>query len=443
MVSVSNAVWDPDACRAPRLRLSMAMDIQIAALRMLNPDHVPNSLDALQNLCDLLEELRQMKKTCLVCVFLQRWSRGATFAIAGRRLLSPKDIAMIDAGIMKVKFQVADEKIDSSTLERVWNVLRKKHIVNFSSISGRIVKPGYRYLHFEENNRPPYYGPWPLLRQIERIRPRAPFAILDSDLIDYDCDSDADWEDEGCGEDLSSCSCDEVAENSSSSIEDGTGSEADAEFIDDGHELSETESYHTGSQDDALQGKCRLPLTESHEARLLPDENRSPSSPANHQPKLIQRFITGIQYEIKSESVLNQFKVIPCISAPTELYIEEPDMPSTKASPLRTPTKGESATPHHHERFVEKKQDPAAKATTHLNIWSAFQRVVPKRARRADPFDDTKNEIDANNEEVISRLREADAWRLEPSTAGGLRNPQSDNPTAFGHDQELIEPRDL
>ncbi|XP_060525220.1 chromatin assembly factor 1 subunit A [Cylas formicarius] len=56
-----------------------------------------------------------------------------------------------------------------------------------------------KFLCFHENKRPPYYGTWRKTSQF--VKPRRPFAE-DSELFNYEEDSDDDWEEEEQGESL-------------------------------------------------------------------------------------------------------------------------------------------------------------------------------------------------------------------------------------------------
>lgn len=59
-----------------------------------------------------------------------------------------------------------------------------------------------KYLHFEEDVRPPYFGTWtkPLTSQQWRQLARNPAHNLE--ILDYDYDSEAEWEEPEEGEDL-------------------------------------------------------------------------------------------------------------------------------------------------------------------------------------------------------------------------------------------------
>ncbi|KAF5270382.1 hypothetical protein FQR65_LT05570 [Abscondita terminalis] len=56
-----------------------------------------------------------------------------------------------------------------------------------------------KFLKFDGNRRPPYFGTW--RKKSVSIKPRNPFAI-DNAFFDYDVDSDEDWEEDDSGESL-------------------------------------------------------------------------------------------------------------------------------------------------------------------------------------------------------------------------------------------------
>ena len=53
------------------------------------------------------------------------------------------------------------------------------------------IKVKRKTLHFHENHRPAYFGSWRKKSTI--VRPRRPFG-QDKSLLEYDYDSDEDWE---------------------------------------------------------------------------------------------------------------------------------------------------------------------------------------------------------------------------------------------------------
>ncbi|KAH6812706.1 Plant stearoyl-acyl-carrier-protein desaturase family protein [Perilla frutescens var. frutescens] len=96
-------------------------------------------------------------------------------------------------------------------------------------------------LQFDKSHRPAFYGVWPRKSQV--IGARHPFA-KDQD-IDYEIDSDEEWEEEEPGESLSDCEKDEEDESTEEQqkVDDEDESE-DEFFVPDGY-LSENEGVQT------------------------------------------------------------------------------------------------------------------------------------------------------------------------------------------------------
>ncbi|XP_059628601.1 chromatin assembly factor 1 subunit FAS1 isoform X2 [Cornus florida] len=104
--------------------------------------------------------------------------------------------------------------------------------------SGQKHNRSKQLLQFDKNNRPAFYGIWPKKSQV--VGPRHPFE-KDAEL-DYDIDSDEEWEEEEPGENLSDCEMDddkESLEEGCSKADDEDESE-DGFFVPDGY-LSENE----------------------------------------------------------------------------------------------------------------------------------------------------------------------------------------------------------
>ncbi|KAM9460916.1 chromatin assembly factor 1 subunit A isoform 2-T2 [Clarias gariepinus] len=75
-----------------------------------------------------------------------------------------------------------------------------------------------KLLQFRENYRPAYWGTWS--KKSKHISPRCPFK-LDKDLLDYEVDSDEEWEEEEPGESLSHSEGDDDEEGDDDDEDDG------------------------------------------------------------------------------------------------------------------------------------------------------------------------------------------------------------------------------
>lgn len=101
-------------------------------------------------------------------------------------------------------------------------------------------------LQFDKSHRPAFYGHWP--KKSEVVRARCPL-VKDPDL-DYEIDSDEEWEEEEPGESLSDCDKeddDETMEENLSKVDDEDESE-DGFFVPDGY-LSENEGVEVERMD--------------------------------------------------------------------------------------------------------------------------------------------------------------------------------------------------
>jgi len=118
----------------------------------------------------------------------------------------------------------------------------------------RIAKDPMRakYFHFHDNYRPPYYGTWRKVSKV--ITGRRPLALSTKEL-DYDADSDGEWEEEQA----------EAGEDISSDVEEGGYNEESNEncddfYVDHGYlSVSEgSEASNSNDNEDSDQRKRRL-----------------------------------------------------------------------------------------------------------------------------------------------------------------------------------------
>ncbi|VVA94680.1 unnamed protein product [Arabis nemorensis] len=102
-----------------------------------------------------------------------------------------------------------------------------------------------KLLQFDKSCRPAFYGIWPSQSQV--VGPRHP--LKKDPELDYDVDSDEEWEEEQPGESLSDCENDEeeCLEEGCSKADDDDDSE-DGFFVPDGY-LSEDEGVHVDRMD--------------------------------------------------------------------------------------------------------------------------------------------------------------------------------------------------
>ncbi|CAA7400388.1 unnamed protein product [Spirodela intermedia] len=108
-----------------------------------------------------------------------------------------------------------------------------------------------KLLQFDKSHRPPYYG------SCAAIKPRRPFA-KDS-CLDYDVDSDEEWEEEEPGESLSDCDKDEDEMLEEDAKADDEDESDDGFFVPDGY-LSENEGVQVddGLRRDAISDEAQI-----------------------------------------------------------------------------------------------------------------------------------------------------------------------------------------
>ncbi|XP_051893778.1 chromatin assembly factor 1 subunit A isoform X2 [Pristis pectinata] len=94
-------------------------------------------------------------------------------------------------------------------------------VIDTNSSSGTIDRKKFcrmKLLQFHENHRPAYWGTWQ--KKSAKVNPRNPFA-KDEQLLDYEVDSDDEWEEEEPGESLSHSEGDDDDEGDDEDDDDG------------------------------------------------------------------------------------------------------------------------------------------------------------------------------------------------------------------------------
>nr|GMD90620.1 angio-associated migratory cell protein [Ipomoea batatas] len=127
--------------------------------------------------------------------------------------------------------KLVDTWVDSNTDSTSCHVNRK------SSPSGQKKLPKITLLQFDQSYRPAFYGVWP--KKSEVVRPRCP-SMKDPEL-DYEIDSDEEWEEEEPRESLSDCDKDEVESLDEECTRGDDEESEDGFFVPDGY-LSEDEN---------------------------------------------------------------------------------------------------------------------------------------------------------------------------------------------------------
>ncbi|KAF4376820.1 hypothetical protein F8388_025691 [Cannabis sativa] len=154
-------------------------------------------------------------------------------------------------------------------------------------------------LQFDKSHRPAFYGIWPSKSCV--VGPRHP--LTKDPELDYDIDSDEEWEEEDPGESLSDCEKDDDAESleGCSKTEDGDDSE-DEFFVPDGYlsdnegvQVDRMEIHATGDEDKGSPG------LENEEFRALLRQQKYLSNLTDHALRKNQPLIiTNLMHEKNS-----------------------------------------------------------------------------------------------------------------------------------------------
>ncbi|XP_078441182.1 chromatin assembly factor-1 (FASCIATA1) (FAS1) [Wolffia australiana] len=210
--------------------------------------------------------------------------------------------------------------------------------------------PGFRWvkklLQFDKSYRPPYYGSWS--KKSDTIKPRCPLA-KDPNL-DYDVDSDEEWEEEEPGESLSDCDKDEEDLASEGPKEDEDESD-DGFFVPDGY-LSENEGVQNDCSGEVqVASGSDSPDIENEEFGAIIQQQRfldrlTQQALRKNQP-LILMFIGRTEADgplTKTEEICRQaLHLVPFAGAidqpiePQDCSPAEPDLPENAKEETVTP----------------------------------------------------------------------------------------------------------
>ncbi|XP_071169913.1 chromatin assembly factor 1 subunit A-like isoform X3 [Mytilus edulis] len=168
-----------------------------------------------------------------------------------------------------------------------------------------------KLLQFHMNYRPPYYGTY--RKKSSHVRPRNPFKT-DTEIFDYEYDSDDDWEEEEPGESLSDCDDEEEK------VEEDNEDEEDDFIVPHGY-LSDDEGVDKDDEEVSpeLQEIKRNELATRWEA----DQNRL-TKPV--LPKIIGCFWEQATHVLQEEisKQLEQYKAVLLTTSPVPTSFNEP-----------------------------------------------------------------------------------------------------------------------
>ncbi|KAK1287712.1 Chromatin assembly factor 1 subunit FSM [Acorus calamus] len=178
----------------------------------------------------------------------------------------------------------------------------------------RLPRRNMKLLQFDKSHRPAYYGTYSKKSNV--VGPRHPFKK--DPTLDYDVDSDEEWEEEDPGESLSDCDKDNEEESLEEEILKADDDESeDSFFVPDGY-LSENEGVQTDSRaSDAVDGTkssadCREDV-ESEEFRALFQQQKylndwTERALRKSEPLIISNLRHEKASFLKSEEVSGQLK---------------------------------------------------------------------------------------------------------------------------------------
>ncbi|VDL76620.1 unnamed protein product, partial [Nippostrongylus brasiliensis] len=123
--------------------------------------------------------------------------------------------------------------LDDNILEQIPEISQKSYLASISSEPRKLVGPPHnpmraKLFQFHDNYRPPYYGTW--RTRSKAITGRRPFSV-EEENIDYEVDSDAEWEEEPS--DAEECKSDE--EDDAGGEDSDADSELDEFFVEPGY----------------------------------------------------------------------------------------------------------------------------------------------------------------------------------------------------------------
>ncbi|WKX88315.1 hypothetical protein Q1695_008171 [Nippostrongylus brasiliensis] len=165
--------------------------------------------------------------------------------------------------------------LDDNILEQIPEISQKSYLASISSEPRKLVGPPHnpmraKLFQFHDNYRPPYYGTW--RTRSKAITGRRPFSV-EEENIDYEVDSDAEWEEEPS--DAEECKSDE--EDDAGGEDSDADSELDEFFVEPGY-LSDGEGDEADDDDDIIaagdDGGGQTPDDDVTAARPAHDEAR-------------------------------------------------------------------------------------------------------------------------------------------------------------------------
>ncbi|KAK1431502.1 hypothetical protein QVD17_07961 [Tagetes erecta] len=205
-------------------------------------EHVPDSV--IQSVDNALSSKEEFDAKKLWKVHLDSWHRSSHCSSRKRQW----GIRRTPKTVLVKELKLTNRGEDDAVVEKFDNGGMENESKNNTNSDGLVLngqKSSWRkqLLQFDKSHRPAFYGYWP--KKSEVVRARCPH-VKDPDL-DYEIDSDEEWEEEEPGESLSDCEKEEEDEVLSKA--DDEDESEDGFFVPDGY-LSENEGVEVDRMDE-------------------------------------------------------------------------------------------------------------------------------------------------------------------------------------------------
>eukprot|EP00250_Pteridium_aquilinum_P018366 c24053_g2_i1 orf=288-3503(+) len=252
--------------------------------------------------------------------------------------------ASAGGGCKRSRAEFEESELNSEKSEPEWD---DSGVMDFSALveqdvaadpqkSSHLQNKRRKLLQFDKSHRPAYYGSFS--KQSEAVRPRNPLK-MDSNL-DYENDSDEEWEEEDPGESLSDCEKDEEDEKPDPDedeeagdgfvVPDGYLSESEVAHVDESESESDAEHSHDPTTNVAV-GRAMQPdgsqnlLKFARQRKVL--EQLTDQALRRNRPYIICNFHQSKSANIAQKTerdCLDALKVCPLFN---EIQIEVPQDP--------------------------------------------------------------------------------------------------------------------
>lgn len=172
-----------------------------------------------------------------------------------RRKPRPKYTKTKLTTIPEITEGTSDFTIDNETVTVDENSNSSIEVIEPSNMNGSPSRAGLKYklLQFHANYRPAYYGTW--RKKSRKISPRNPLK-KDMELLDYEVDSDDEWEEEEPGESLSNSEGEDEGDGEDDD-EDDDGFFVPHGYLSDDEGVAEDEDLEDGNSKEGDDGKVK------------------------------------------------------------------------------------------------------------------------------------------------------------------------------------------